>query len=219
MDYNEIFTIRLYMMLFILLVVFLGIIILNTKLDIILYSDINNSNISVKLNIKYMFSFIDINKQIYPQKIKKEKKRAKPHKEIKKKKQKKGNNNIKISPYQIQKIYKLIRKIDINELYSKIEFGTDYIQITSFIYVLINCIYGFLANYLNPKKMYLGIHPDYTKNYLIGNFKIHIKPTVRELVYIGIELIKIFIKSKLNTKGGQKHEGNRINSKLNGNNA
>lgn len=212
MDYNEILTMKSYIMLFILLVVLLALIILNTELDLILYSDINNSKISVNLNIKYMFGFIDIDKQIYPLLSKKEEKKVK--KEIKK-----GKRNIKFSSSQIKKIYKIIRKIKIDELYSKFEFGTEYIQITSFIYVLVNCTYGFLANYLNPEKMYLSIRPVYTKNYIIGNFKIHIKPTIKQLVYFGIELIKAIVKSKINTKGGKKHEGNRINSEPNGNNA
>lgn len=222
MDYNEIFKLSSLLMLLILLVVLLGIITLNSKLKIILYSDINNSDISIKLNLRFMFDLIDINKEIYPLKEnnkKKKKKRAK-YKNNEKKNQEKGNNkNIKISLSEIVKIYKLVRKIEIHELHSKIEFGTEYIQVTSSLYVIINSIYGMTANYLNPEKMYLGVYPDFTKNFIIGSFKIHIEPTIKELVMILIELLKIFIKNKGKTKGGKFNEGNRFNTEFNGNNA
>lgn len=225
MDYNEIFKLSSLLMLLILLVVLLGIITLNSKLKIILYSDINNSDISIKLNLKFMFDLININKEIYPLKEKnkkgkkKKKKRKKPEKNEKKNQEKGNNKNIKITLSEIVNIYKLVRKIEIHELYSKIQFGTEYIQITSSLYVIINSIYGMAANYLNPEKMYLGVYPDFTKNFIIGSFKIHIEPTIKELVMILIELLKIFIKNKRKAKGGKFNEGNRINTEFNGNNA
>lgn len=211
MDYNEIFGFQRLTIVLVLLVISLGITILKSKLHIIVYCHINNKDISIRLNIKYLFSLININKQVYP-----------PKNKINKVKQnkKKGHSKKSIRPYRkFLKLYKIIRKIEIYELYSKIEFGTENIEVTSFLYVLINSIYGFLASYLSPKKIYLGVNPNFTESYIVSNIKLHIQPTIKELMYIGIEILKIIIINKHHFKGGNKDEGDRVNTESNGNNA
>jgi hypothetical protein len=168
---------KLFLIALIILIIFY------TKINIKLLCDIKNEEILVFLNIKYLF--IKINKKIYPQ--------NKKSKNSKKENQKKGNNNINIKTTQIKKIYKLIRKIETYELYSKIEFGTKHIYLTSFIYVLLNSIYGFFMNFFDFEKIYLSVTPDFTKEFTSGEIKIHIKPKIKDLVCIGIEFIKIIL--------------------------
>lgn len=217
MEYNEIFKFNSIIMLLILLVVLLVLIIINTKLDIMLYSHIDNKDISININIRALHKLINVTKQIYPLEVSG---KETSKKNSGKKKHKKGNNNVvKLKINDIRKIYSIIKKIKIYELYFSIEFGTDYIQLTSFLYVLLNSIYGFMASYLDSEKIYLKVKPDFTKNYIIGETRFQIETTPKELIAIAIEILKVIIKNKVKQKGGKKYEGNRFNTKSDGNNA
>lgn len=191
------------------LIIGLMYLILKSILVIIIYIEIKDSDINIKLNIKYLFGLINIKKQIYP----KEKEQYRPNEKTK------GEGKpSKLLAKDILNIYRLIRMIKIYDFYSNIEFGNKNIYFTSFIYVFINTIYGYLANYINPDKLYLIVKPNYLEDYLRGNIKIHIKAKIINLAFIGIKLYRIVRKRKI-INGGNSHEGDRVNPKFNGNNA
>ncbi|MGG7060521.1 DUF2953 domain-containing protein, partial [Clostridium tertium] len=121
----------------------------------------------------------------------------------------------------IKNIINLIFKVKVEEIYSYISFGNENVIFTSFIYVFINTIYGNVINIFSPNKIYLNITPDFTKNYIKGNVKIHIKPTIKDIINISIAMIKIYKKVKVNKrikKDGGKIEINRVNTKSYGKN-
>lgn len=210
MRYNEIFTFPILVVLSILLVI----VFFRSSLDIILYSNINNKDICIKVNIKYMFNLVNINRQLYP-----------PNKNKKNKmnrNKKKGDilNKNKILFFKdILSIYKLLKKIRVYEFYSDIKFGNKIIEFTSFIYFLINIIYGNLLNLIKPEKVYLKVNPNYTEDYIYGDIKMHIKPTIKDLIYITIGAYKIYKKNRGNNKEGDSNESNRVNTKSYGNNS
>lgn len=210
MRYNELFNIPLGIIIFVL--VFLIIIISFCKLvlDIIITLDINNEDVIIKLNIKYINGLLNINKQIYP----------KSNKNIKEKKNKKGENKGKHKIHVLKKdlivIYKLTDYLRLYEFYSSIEIGSTYMGFTAFMCVFVNIIYGNLSNLINPTKIYLRFRPNFTENFIKTHIKIHMKPTIKDLVYIGIRILKIFIKK---SKEGEKNESHWFNTKSYGDNS
>lgn len=190
----------------------IGIIIFKSKVNIALLSQINNDDVNIKLNITYLFKLININIQLYPSKNKKKKVKIKKTNKIKTK----GGIN-RISLQDINKIIGTFRKIQIKEFYSDIEFGNENTQFTCFIYLLINTIYGHLINIINPNKMYLKVLPDFTENYIKGNFKVHIKLSFKIIALIIITIYKIYKKNK--SKEDEKNEGTGFNKKSYGNNS
>lgn len=220
MRYNEIFLITILS-----LIIFTSVLILKfikSSINIIIIGEVNDNNININLNIKYMFNLINIKIPIYPSN--KEKGKVKKDKNKIKKNIKHQNSNIdkkSIELYDIKNIINLIFKVKVEEIYSYINFGNENVIFTSFIYVFINTIYGNVINIFSPNKIYLNIAPDFTKNYIKGNVKIHIKPTIKDIINISIAMIKIYKKAKVNKrikKDGGKIEINRVNTKSYGKN-
>lgn len=181
-----------------------------SKLHIILSVDIDNSEFKININVRYLFNLININKQLYPSKNKEIKRKEKKDNNIQKKKIK-----TKLALSDFLTVHRTIKKIEIYEIYSKINYGSEIFSFTSFIYILINCIYGNIANLVSTKKLYLGVNPDYTKNYLKANIIIHAIPSIRDLIDVAIAVIKISNKNK----EASKHESNKFNAKSYGDNS
>lgn len=193
---------------------------IKSSINIIIIGEVNNNNININLNIKYMFNLINIKIPIYPlNKVKVKKDKNKSKKNIKHQNIKIDKKSIEVS--DIKNIINLIFKVKVEEIYSYISFGNENVIFTSFIYVFINTIYGNVINIFSPNKIYLNITPDFTKNYIKGNVKIHIKPTIKDIINISIAMIKIYKKVKVNKrikKDGGKIEINRVNTKSYGKN-
>lgn len=220
MRYNEIFLITI-----LILIIFTSVLIfkfIKSSINIIIIGEVNNNNININLNIKYMFNLINIKIPIYPL----NKKKGKVKKDKNKSKKNIKHQNIKIDKksievHDIKNIINLISKVKVEEIYSYISFGNENVIFTSFIYVFINTIYGNVINIFIPNKIYLNITPDFTKNYIKGNVKVHIKPTIKDIINISIAMIKIYKKAKVNKrikKDGGKIEINRVNTKSYGKN-
>lgn len=197
----------------IIIIFFLAILILSfaiSKVHIILNVEANNSKIKIIINIRYLFNLINIKKQLYPLKGKQRKRKEKKANTIK-------NNKIKIklALSNFLTIYRTIEKIEIYEIYSKVSYGSKVFNFTSFIFILINCIYADIYNIVNTKKIYLGVKPDYTKNYLKANIKIHATPSIKDIANVVIAVIKISNKNK----EALKHESNKFDSKSYGDNS
>ncbi len=213
MRYNDIFVVN------ILLVLCIGglILFIKSSLNLVFTVNVDNSDIFVKLNIKYLLNLINIKINIYP----KSKKKIETYKNKKENIEKEVNKKINkkdIKKEDIKKIYRLIKRIKIYELYSDIGFGNENVVFTSFIYLFINTIYGNLINLSNSEKIYLRVNPNFTKNYVDSNIKIHIKLKIKDIIIISIELFKIYKKIKKNKKDGGNSEINRSDSKSYGNN-
>lgn len=218
MRYNEIFLITI-----LILIIFTSVLIfkfIKSSINIIIIGEVNNNNININLNIKYMFNLINIKIPIYPlnkEKVKKDKNKSK--KNIKHQNIKIDKKSIEVN--DIKNVINLIFKVKVEEIYSYISIGNENVIFTSFIYVFINTIYGNVINIFSPNKIYLNITPDFTKNYIKGNVKIHIKPSIKDIINISIAMIKIYKKSKVNKrikKDGGKIEINRVNTKSYGKN-
>ena len=112
-----------------------------------------------------------------------------------------------------------MKKIEIEEFYSDVHIGNTNISITNFIYLFVNLIYGNLINIIDPNIFYMNIKPNFIENKLYIDFKIHVKPSIKNIIDI---LKAIFIankNSKKIKKEDKKYESNRINTKHHGNNA
>ena len=201
MRYNGIFGI--------ILVIVMIVAILKSSLNIILLSTINNEDINIMLNIKYLFNMINVKIQLYPLK-----KKSKENK-INTKEEKKGEK-IKPSKEDIHNAYYQLKKIKVEEIYSNIKFGNENIHFTCFIYVFINTIYGNLINIIKPKKLYLNVVPDFTANYINLNVKIHLRLAIKDIISMLIFVVKIYIKNK---KEGLDNESAGVNKKSYGDNS
>lgn len=194
----------IFFMVLILLIIIVGFFALVA--NIVLTIRIKDNDIKIKLNIRLLLNLIDINRQLYP---------PKQTKKIKKRGGKKRHFNKKLRAEDIQEIYRFIRKIEVYDLYSDIEFGNSNVGFTSFIYVFINFIYGNIISIINPRKIYLNVLPDFTKDYLVANIKVHIRPKIRNLILVFIVIKKI----NKNNKEVANNEGNRFNTKAYGDNS
>ena len=210
MRYNDIFAISI---LVIMILIVLAIMIIKSALNIVLTVYINNSDINVNFNIKYLFNLINIKIKIYP----KSKKKPAINK-TKRENINKGINKKAIEIEDFKVIYKLMKKIKIQEVYSDVSFGNENLGFTCFIYVFINSIYGNIINIISPEKMYLKVKPDFIKNYIVSNIKIHIKLTIKDIISIFIAILKIYKKIKIKKKDGGKSEISRVNTKSYGDN-
>lgn len=218
MRYNEIFLITI-----LILIIFTSVLIfkfIKSSINIIIIGEVNNNDININLNIKYIFNLINIKIPIYTlnkEKVKKDKNKSK--KNIKHQNIKIDKKSIEVN--DIKNVINLIFKVKVEEIYSYISIGNENVIFTSFIYVFINTIYGNVINIFSPNKIYLNITPDFTKNYIKGNVKIHIKSSIKDIINISIAMIKIYKKSKVNKrikKDGGKIEINRVNTKSYGKN-
>lgn len=154
MELNELFNFK-YLIIAVIFIISVTMLILISHINILIIADINNKDICLKLNIKYMFNLININRQLYP---------AENSKNNDKKEGMKNNIDSSILlADDLLSIYRLLKKIKIHELYSNINFGTGNIGLTSSVYVLINTLYGNLFNMIDAEKMYLNVNPDLQK--------------------------------------------------------
>ena len=129
------------------------------------------------------------------------------------------NQDIKID-INLRYMFNIINiKIEIEEFYSDIYIGNTNIAITNFVYLFVNLVYGNLINIIEPNKFYMNIKPNFIENKIYVDFKIYIKPNIKNIINI---LSAMFIANKNSKKikeEGKKYESNRINPKYNGNNA
>ncbi|EGT4968143.1 DUF2953 domain-containing protein [Clostridioides difficile] len=209
MELNELFNFK-YLIIAVIFIISVTMLILISHINILIIADIKNKDICLKLNIKYMFNLININRQLYP---------AENSKNNDKKEGMKNNIDSSILlADDLLSIYRLLKKIKIHELYSNINFGTENIGLTSSVYVLINTLYGNLFNIIDAEKMYLNVNPDFTKDFVLGNIRIHIRPRIKALFNIIIMINKIMNKNKGN-KEGDSNESNRFDTESYGNNS
>ena len=162
-----------------------------------------------------MFNIININIPIYLRKVESKKK------ELKKSKRKliKKLKSRKILARDVFAICRQLKKIDIEEFYSDFHIGNTNISITNFIYLFVNLIYGNLINIIDPNKFYMNIKPNFIENKLYIDFKIHVKPSIKNIIDILKAILIANKNSKKIKKEDKKYESNRINTKHHGNNA
>lgn len=194
-------------LLFILFIMFIY-----SSFHIIINSNIKGTDVCITLNIKYLFNIINIHRQIYPPTNKKRRKKNKREGYESKHKR-------TLLAGDIISLYRLIIKVKIVEIYSNIEFGSTYINLTSFTYLLINIIYGNVASCFNPDKIYLGVKPNFVENYFLAKTKIHIKPSVKDIIKVIIALRKVKKINQSNIKDGDINESDRVNSESYGDNS
>lgn len=212
MNYSDIFN----FFMIILVIISILTIFIKTPFHIILTSKVVNKDIKIDLNLRYMFNIININIPIYPRKIESKKKELKKSK--RKRKLIKKLKSRKILAKDFFAIYRALKKIDIEEFYSDVHIGNTNIAIINFTYLFVNLIYGKLINIIDSNKFYLNIKPNFIENKLYMDFKIHLKPSIKNIINI---LKAIFIANKNSKKikeEGKKYESNRINTKHHGNN-
>lgn len=210
MRYNNIFVIIFLLTVLLALFILSLTLILKSYLNIVLTCYISNSDIRIKLNTKYLFGLINIKIPIYTTG---KNKKVKNKKKNKGKEVRKSINKKIIKANDLKVIFKLVKQIKIQELYSDVNFGNENINFTCFIYLFINCIHGNLINIINPEKMHLNANPNFTKNYINASIKLHVKPTIKDIISIVIVVFKIYKKAKINKKDGGNSEINRVNTK------
>lgn len=220
MKYIDLATIFIFLLKIILPLALLIYFILKSSIHIIITSNINNKDVEVKVSIRYLFNLINITKTIYPiSKSNTEKKETKEKEDIKSNSKKFSLKMIEIQNLIV--LYRIVRKVKVTQIYSDLNFGSENIQFTSFIYVLVNSIYGNVDNYLKPKNMYLRVIPCYNQNYIRHKGIVHISPTIKDIVTLTKGLIKIYIQIRKyeKVKYGKEAKDNEIsklNKKLNG---
>ncbi|EPZ55395.1 hypothetical protein H477_3397 [[Clostridium] sordellii ATCC 9714] len=77
-------------------------------------------------------------------------------------------------------------------MYSNLSYGNENISLTSFIYVLVNAVYGNISNYFESEKMYLKVRPCYTRNYIRYRGILHLSPTIKDIIIIIKGIFKIY---------------------------
>ena len=206
MNHSNIFK----FLIIILFIISILIVFIKVPFHIVFTFKIVNEDIKINLNLRYMFNIININIPIYPTKKKSMKKELKKTKRknifIKKLKEK------QIPIKYFLEIYKLFKNIEIEDCYSDIYRGNTNIAITNFAYLSVNLIYGNLINIINPNRFYMNIKPNFIENKIYIDFKLYIKPSIKNI----IEILK-FILNKNIKEEDKKYESNRINTKYNGN--
>ena len=212
MNYSDIFNFFIIILVIILVLT----IFIKMPFHIILTSKVVNQDIKIDLNLRYMLNTININIPIYPRKIESKKKELKKSK--RKRKLIKKLKSRKILAKDFFEICREIKKIEIEEFYSDVHIGNTNIAITNFAYLFANLIYGNLINIIDSNKFYMNIKPNFIENKLYIDFKIHVKPSIKNIIDI---LEAIFIANKNSKKikeEGKKYESNRVNTKHHGNN-
>lgn len=217
MKYIDLEIIFIFLLKIILPLALLIYFVLKSSIHIIITSNINNKDVEVKVSIKYLFNLINITKTVYPiSKIKKQKEDVKSN-----------SKKINLSMIEIQNLlvlYRIIKKVKVTKIYSDFNFGSENMQFTSFIYVLVNCIYINIDNYLKPQNMYLKVTPCYNKSYIKHKGILHISPTIKDIITLTRGLIKIYIQVRKyeKVKYGKEAKDNEIrkfNKEFNGYNA
>ena len=183
MNYKDMGHILLSYIVFSLPIILSIIFLLNRSIHLIIISEVENENVSVKVTIKFFFNLINIKKTLYPI-TKQEKKKS----NLKYKKNKEDESSSKrfdlkkIEVTNLVVLYRIVKKIKITEVYSNLSYGSENISFTSFIYVLVNAVYGNISNYLESEKMYLKVRPCYTRNYIRYRGILHLSPTIKDII-------------------------------------
>ena len=174
----------------ILVIVSILTIFIKMPFHIILTSKVVNQDIKIDLNLRYMFNIININIPIYLRKVESKKK------ELEKSKRKliKKLKSRKILARDVFAICRQLKKIDIEEFYSDVHIG-------------------------NTNIFYMNIKPNFIENKLYIDFKIHVKPSIKNIIDILKAILIANKNSKKIKKEDKKYESNRINTKHHGNNA
>lgn len=207
MDYKNLIVVGIFLFLIIFIVFVLFFLILKLGFSIILSSEIHNEKTEIKLSFRCFFNLININKVIYPMP------KTDKVKNIEKKSKSKNKEGIKkklnlklIDIKDLVILLRIIKKINIVEIYSNLDYGFEEIEITSFIYFLVNLIYGNIFSYFEADKMYLNVKPCYTSTHINYTSRIHIRPTIKDILSLMIALIKIYKKISRYSKVKNKKE-------------
>lgn len=226
MDYKNLIITIILFALFMILIFSIGLLFLKLGFHLILESKVHNNEVEIKISIICFFNLIHINKIVYPipktNSIKNNNK--KKYKENNKEDTKKQLDLKKIEIQDLKILFKILKKIKIVELYSNLEYGFEVIEVTSFIYFLINIIYGNIFNYFDSDKIYLNIKPCYTSTYINYTCRLHIKPTIKDIIKLLVSIIKIYMKTKKysnvkNNKEEDVDEVSKFYKKFNGYNS
>lgn len=213
MNYKDMGHILLSYIVFSLPIILIIIFLLNRSIHLIIVSEVENENVSVKVTIKFFFNLINMTKTLYPI-TKKEKKKS----NLKYKKNKEDKNSSKrfdlkkIEVTNLVVLYRIVKKIKITEVYSNLSYGSENISFTSFIYVLVNAVYGNISNYLESEKMYLKVRPCYTRNYIRYRGILHLSPTIKDIIIIIRGIFKIYfeIRKYKKIKYNKEEDSNEI---------
>ena len=217
MEYKKLISIVFF---FIVLVIPILFLILSRRIHLIVTANIHNNNIKINVSFRCFFNLINITKVIYPISKPSVEKKNKNNKESK-------HKNLKLQMIELKNLivlYKTIRKIKIREIYSNLYYGSENINFTSIIYVLINVLYGNISNYFDSEKMYLKITPCYTQNFIKYEGVVHITPTIKDIIVLTKGIYKIYIdikkykKIKYNEEC-EKDEIGKFNKEYNGYNS
>lgn len=213
MNYKDMGHILLSYIVFSLPIILSIIFLLNRSIHLIIVSEVENENVSVKVTIKFFFNLINMTKTLYPI-TKKEKKKS--NLKYKKNKEDKSSSKRfdlkKIEVTNLVVLYRIVKKIKITEVYSNLSYGSENISFTSFIYVLVNAVYGNISNYLESEKMYLKVRPCYTRNYIRYRGILHLSPTVKDIVILIRGIFKIYfeIRKYKKIKYNKEEDSNEI---------
>lgn len=213
MNYKDMGHILLSYIVFSLPIILSLIFLLNRSIHLIIVSEVENENVSVKVTIKFFFNLINMTKTLYPI-TKKEKKKS----NLKYKKNKEDESSSKrfdlkkIEVTNLVVLYRIVKKIKITEVYSNLSYGSENISFTSFIYVLVNAVYGNISNYLESEKMYLKVRPCYTGNYIRYRGILHLSPTIKDIIIIIRGIFKIYfeIRKYKKIKYNKEEDANEI---------
>lgn len=213
MNYKDMGHILLSYIVFSLPIILSIIFLLNRSIHLIIVSEVENENVSVKVTIKFFFNLINMTKTLYPI-TKQEKKKS----NLKYKKNKEDESSSKrfdlkkIEVTNLVVLYRIVKKIKITEVYSNLSYGSENISFTSFIYVLVNAVYGNISNYLESEKMYLKVRPCYTRNYIRYRGILHLSPTIKDIIIIIRGIFKIYfeIRKYKKIKYNKEEDSNEI---------
>ncbi|MGL5716683.1 MAG: hypothetical protein ACRCX2_26955 [Paraclostridium sp.] len=201
MDYKDLIIVIILLILIIVLACILIFLFLKVGFNFIVSSNIHNKDIEVKVSLRCFFNLINISKVIYT--IKKSGEFTNNKKSKRKKSSDKEDKNQskflhlkKIELEDLLVLFRLLKKVNIVEINSNLEYGTQIIELNSAIYVIVNIIYGNIFNYFNSKKIYLKVTPCYTKDYINYKGTVHIRPTFKDIISIAIAMLRIYIKIK-----------------------
>lgn len=201
MNYENLIMYIGVLLLAIIIVFVIGYILLKLGFNVILSCEIHNKKIEVKLSFIFLFNLINITKVVYPISKTDEAKDVRNKNKWNNKEDMKKSLHLNMIDFeQLVILFRLIKKVNVVEIYSNLEYGSDIIEITSFIYFLVNVIYGNIFSYFNSDNIYLNIKPCYTREYIDYTGKLHIKPTVKDIVCILIAIIAIYIRIRKYTK-------------------
>jgi hypothetical protein len=224
MNYKDLIIVLIFFIMILLPIVLVLIFILKSTIHIVITSNISNTDTEVKVSFRYFFNLINITKTVYPIGKSDEKKDKKNNKD---KEDQSSFNILNLKKIEIENLvvlYKVIRKVKISEIYSDFSYGSENIQLTSFVYVLVNILYGNIINYFESDKIYLKVLPLYNQSYIKHKGIIHISPTIKDIIVLAKGMMHIYFKiSKYKKvkygKEARENEISKLNKRFNGYNS